>query len=121
MNYAKLIGGGFGIYAVIFVLWSIFVAYGFSEGIVPQIISVIVAFIVTYFAGKIVNAHSAREMLKYSFGWLVIVALLDVVASVPFTGWELFLDWNIWVGYAIVLFVPLLTMNKPAEIPQQNA
>lgn len=107
MRLGKLLGWGVVIYALMFLLWSIFVAYGFSMGFAPRALGLIFLIGICLIAGRSVRMHSWKDVLPYSIGWVVVIAMLDALLSVPFTGWQIFLDWNIWVGYGIVLLVPL--------------
>src|SRR3990167_3248034 len=89
MRYRKLLGWGIAIYAVMFLMWSGFVTYGFIEG----------------FA---LGFHRWLDILPYSLSWALLMAILDGVFSVPYTGWQMYFDWNIWFGYAVVAITPLL-------------
>ncbi len=108
MKYAPLVGWGFCIYATMFLAWSGFVLYGFTEGIVPRIAGLAILVAVALVAGRALKFHAWKDVLPYSAFWMLEVAVLDIIFSVPFTGWQLFADWNIWVGYLLVFSVPML-------------
>ena len=108
VKYGPLVGWGFVIYATMFIAWSGFVMYGFTEGVLPRFAGLAVLVGVATIAGRSLRFHTWTDALPYSLFWAVEVALLDIVFSVPFTGWQLFFDWNIWVGYILVVCVPLL-------------
>lgn len=108
MRYGALLGWGIVMYAIMFLLWSGFVLYGFVEGLLPRIVGLSVLIALALLAGRSLRFHLWRDILPYSIAWTIVVVVLDVVFTVPFTGWALFSDWNIWVGYAMILFVPLL-------------
>jgi len=112
MNYTKLFGWGALIWVVAYIIATAFVAYGIGEGLVMSGVIIVAVALAAYFAGRNVAAPSAGEMLKYSLGWVIIGLVLDGVLTVPFTGWEIFMSWEIWVGYAAILLVPLLSVNK---------
>ena len=105
-----LFGWGIVIYAVMFLLWSVFVTYGFVEGIAPRILGLIVLVILAVLAGRSLKAHVWQDIIPYSICWGLIMAIFDVVMSVPFAGWQIFLDWNVWFGYGVVVFAPLLVL-----------
>ena len=107
MRIGALLGWGIVIYAVIFLAWSGFVLYGFIDGVMPRIAALAILIALALIAGRSLRFHSWRDILPYSIAWTVVAALLDVVFSVPFAGWSLYLDWNVWVGYSMILFVPL--------------
>ena len=96
------------IYAVMYLAWSGFVLYGFTSGILPRLLALLVLIITATIAGRSLAFSSWKDILPYSVGWLIVIALLDAVFSVPYAGWQLYTDWNVWVGYALVCAVPLL-------------
>ena len=108
IDYEKLIGWGVIVYAVMFLLWSGFVAYGFVDGILPRLIGMAVLIGIMYKAGKSLPISAWQAALPYALGWVIIVAILDIILSVPFAGWNIFLDWNLWVSYSLIFVVPLI-------------
>ena len=108
MKYFSALGWGIVIYALMYLAWSGFVIYGFAQGIGPRICGLAVLVLVSTIAGRALKFSSWKDVLPYSIAWCVVVALLDIVFTVPFSGWGLYSDWNIWIGYALVVLVPLL-------------
>lgn len=98
---------GVSIYAAMYLLWSGFTLYGFSTGALPHIVSLVVLVNLVFAAGISLRYHSWRDILPYSALWTITIAALDALFSVPFYGWSLYADWNLWVGYLLVLLVPL--------------
>lgn len=109
MKFGLLFGWGIAIYAVMFLVWSGFVTYGFVDGMAPKIVSLLILIGVTVIAGQSLRFHSWSDILPYSILWVVMMAILDGIFSVPYSGFALYLDPNIWFGYAIVLIAPLLS------------
>ena len=107
MRYGELLGWGIVIYAVVFLAWTGFLTYGIVEGYLPIVFNFAVLVGVTFVAGKAVRLPRWSDILPYSVGWALIVWLFDVVLSVPFAGWQMFYDWHVWAGYALVVAVPL--------------
>lgn len=108
MKLGKAIGWGVCIYAVMHLVWDGFTLYGFVQGFLPRLCGILVLVIMATIAGRSLRFASWRDILPYSFVWTVIIALFDAVYSVPFIGWQLYADWSVWVGYALVTLVPLL-------------
>lgn len=98
---------GIVIYALMYLAWNGFVLYGFAVGLMPRIFSLLILIMLATIAGRSLRFTSARDILPYSVGWMVIVGLLDAIYTVPFAGWMIYGDWNIWVGYLLVALVPL--------------
>lgn len=107
MSLSRALGWGIVIYAIMYLVWNGFVLYGFVDGILPRAASLIVLIALSLIAGRSLKRHSAMDILPYSFIWVVIIALFDALYTVPYAGWGMYADWNLWVGYALVLLVPL--------------
>ena len=124
MKYGALFGWGIVIYAIMFLLWSGFVTYGFVDGLAPRIIGLLVLIATTLIAGRSLRFQAWSDILPYSFLWAVIMGLFDAVFSVPYSGWQLYLDWNVWFGYALVAIVPLfspyLRFQRTSSSPTQR-
>ena len=105
-----LFGWGIVIYAVMFLLWSVFVTYGFVEGMAPRIFGLVILVVLAVLAGRSLKASTWYDIIPYSVCWGLIMAVFDVVMSVPFAGWQIFLDWNVWFGYGVVALAPLLVL-----------
>lgn len=110
LKLGLLFGWGIVIYAVMFLLWSAFVTYGFVLGWAPRVIGLLVLIITTVAAGRTLRANSWHDILPYSLSWGVMMALLDGLMSVPLAGWQVFADWNVWFGYAVVAVGPFLAL-----------
>lgn len=122
LKFGSLLGWGIMIYAVMFLMWSAFVTYGFVEGFAPRVVTFVILIATTVIAGRSLRANSSRDILPYSISWGVMMVILDSVMSVPLAGWQIFADWNIWFGYAIVVLAPLLALYPqfsrfPVRIP----
>ena len=105
-----LFGWGAVIYAVMFLAWSAFVTYGFVEGLAPRVLGLVILVALAVIAGHSLRAHSWHDILPYSVCWGIIIAVFDILMSVPFGGWQIFFDWNVWFGYGVVVFAPLLAL-----------
>jgi len=112
MNYKKLFGFGVMIWAVAYLIATAFVAYGAMDALWAKTVLILVVAVVVFLAGKNLKSASVMNALKYSASWVVIGLILDMILTVPFTGWEIFSTWDLWVSYALVLLLPLLTVQK---------
>lgn len=108
MKYGALLGWGIVIYAIMALAWSGLVIYGFAGTLVSRILVLCVLIIVTTIAARTLRFHSWKDILPYSCTWAVMMGLLDAIYTVPFSGWSIFSDWNLWIGYTLVAIVPLL-------------
>ncbi len=109
MKYGSLLGWGVVIYAVMSLTWSGLVMYGLAVGMLSLFFRLCVLIIVTTIAGHSLRFHSWKDILPYSMFWAIMMAALDAIYTVPFSGWAIYSDWYLWVGYGLVALVPLLT------------
>lgn len=109
MKWGSLFGWGIAIYAVMYLFWNGLVLYGFVSGLAPRVLSIAVLIAVTGIAARSLRYASAKDIAPYSIAWAIIAGLLDIIFTVPYAGWAMFSDWNIWVGYALVATIPVLT------------
>lgn len=106
---SRAIGWGIVIYAVIYLLWSGLVMYGLATGIASLVVRIACLALVTTIAARSLDFHNWRDLLPYSFAWAVVAALLDAVFLVPFSGVALYSSLGVWVGYSLVVVIPLLS------------
>lgn len=107
MKYGALIGWGICIYAIMTLAWTGLALYGFAGTWGSRVAELIVLIITVTIAGRSLRFNSWKDILPYSILWVVIMALLDAVYTVPLSGWGIYADWNLWLGYALVALVPL--------------
>lgn len=108
MKYGALLGWGIVIYAVMSLLWSGLVIYGIADTTISLFLRLALLIILTTIAGHSLRFHSWKDILPYSVFWAIMMGVLDAVYTVPFSGWSLYGDWYLWVGYGLVAVVPLL-------------
>ena len=95
------------IYAVMKLVWSGLILYGFADGLLPRLVQLATLIILCAIAGRSLRFNSWTDILPYSVFWMIEVLLIDAVFSFPVAGVALYLDWNLWVGYALVVLLPL--------------
>lgn len=119
MKYGALVGWGIAIYAVMSLVWSGFVIYNVSQGLFPRAIELLVLILLALIAGRSLNLHNWKDILPYSFAWAFEAVLLDAIYTVPFSGWGIYSSATLWVGYAVLVVIPLssgLFRHQP-ELP----
>ena len=107
----KMCGYGVIIWVVAFIVASIFVGFQIT-GMWKQIITTLAVVIAAFMLAKKLNISSVKEMLKYSFIWVVVGVILDYFITVKFTGKEFLMSKEMWIGYVLILLVPLLAVKK---------
>lgn len=107
MKYFSIVGWGIAIYAIMSLMWSGFITHGFVEGLAPRIVGMVVLIGLALYAGSSLRLGQWSDILPYSIGWAVMMGILDAIFSVPYVGWQLYADLNVWFGYILVLVAPL--------------
>ena len=112
VKLARLFGWGIAIYAVMFLIWSGFITYGFASGLQPKILAFCALITMALLAGRSLHFSSWKDIAPYSFLWALIIAILDAIFAVPHAGWEIYSNASVLVGYALVFVVPLFTYER---------
>lgn len=112
MNYKKIFGYGAAVWATAYITATVLMVYGMFDNVMAKAILVLIVAGAAYLAGRSLNLDSIISILKYSVVWLIMAAILDTVITVPFAGWGLFTQWNIWLGYTAILLMPLAGISK---------
>ena len=82
--------------------------YGYRGTNVLPIVELAILLVVTTVAARSLKFHSWKDILPYSICWMLVVAGLDALYTVPFSGTQMYTNWQLWVGYALVVLLPLL-------------
>jgi len=112
MNYKKIIGWGFTIFAIIYLVMSGFVAYNMQDSWLAKGVGLALVILLALAAGRNTKASLHWEMFKYSVGWTFIVLVLDLILTVPFNGWKIFSQWQIILSYFFLIIMPLFVVKK---------
>ena len=123
MSWKKALGFGALIWAIMFVVVSILVAYGFvASGGGSTLFSwllAILSLVVTYVAAMYIAPKSSMEAIQYGLVFAVVGIILDFLISQRFAP-GMFSSVPYWVTYVLMVFVPLLGVKKmPAQMGQQ--
>ena len=111
VSYSKLIGWGIVIYGIMSLAWTACVVYGFGDSWISHVLQLLVLVVVLSIATRSLSRASWRDIVPYSFGWMIIVVALDAFYTVPISGLAIFSDWNVWVGYALMAVIPLIASH----------
>jgi hypothetical protein len=109
MKIGSVLGWGIVIYAVVHLVWTGTLIHAIDGVLISRILVIAALCITTVLATRALNLHTERDILPHAIGWVIVIAVLDAFFTVPFTGWGLYTDWNVWVGYLLVLFIPIMT------------
>lgn len=112
-NY-KFWGYGIIIWAVAFIVASIFIAFE-TSAVIMNTVTALAVVLTAFLLAKTVSLASRKAMLKYSFCWVIVVFILDALVTSQFTAWDFLSSWYVWLAYALILFVPLLAVKVVSQ------
>ena len=119
MKWGALIGWGITIYAVLSLAWSGLVIYGVAQGLAPRLVELCVLILLALIAGRSLHFSSLKDILPYSFAWAIEAVVLDAIYTVPFSGWGVYSNITLWLGYGVLVIVPLFAVafRRVPELP----
>lgn len=100
-NIKKAVGYGVGVYVVLFLYWSLLMAFGQGEAAWGMYVSLAITLFAARFAAVKTGATDMATLIKYAVVFAIMMALCDVVITVRFTGFEIFSMLGTYVAYAI--------------------
>lgn len=97
------------IYAIAFLVASAFVAFKVeTAGIVPWIVTTAAVLITAFILAKRLDLQNTKQALIYGVIWIMVLVVLDLAMTIPFTGIEYFYDWKAYLGYVLVFLMPAI-------------
>ncbi len=115
MNWKKGVWFALLLWIIMFVVASIFVAFGVSSGAWMSIIMLaIIAVLAFVFAGY-VSPKTTGQAFSYGLLWAIVGIFLDYVISNKFVP-DMFASTYYWVSYLLVVLVPFLAIKKTPAI-----
>lgn len=113
MNWKKYLLPPLAIYAVIFLFISALIGAKIDQHATwVWVVSLCVSAVGLYIATNYVKPPNWQAALKYGLVWLVIFFILDLILTVPFTGWGYFHECQAYISYAITLVIPTVFAGK---------
>lgn len=107
---------GIAIYAVMYLLWSGLVIYGLAAGLLSLGVRLLALAVITTIAARALRMPTWKDLLPYTIAWAAVAVLLDAIFLVPFSGWSLYATWSVWVGYALVAIIPVVTSLRQSRM-----
>jgi len=117
MNWKKAIGFGVLLWVLMFVIVSAFIGFKVPESMWLNIGYAIISGVISFVLAGYAKPKSLGMALGYGVSWVVVGVILDAIVTMRFNP-EIFMAWELWLGYGLVLLAPLLRVKKaPAMTP----
>lgn len=111
MDFKKAIGFGVLIWILMFVVVSIFIGFNIYDKAIVKILTAIIGGIIVFIIAGKVKLETKNIALSYGIMWVLTGIILDAIITMRFNS-KIFSDWSLWLGYVLVLLVPLLRVKK---------
>ena len=107
MRIAPILGWGFVIYAVPYLVWTILSTHGMTVGTIPVFIQLCALAFTTLVAGSALRLRAWQDILPYSVSWMLMFVIFAVLTTpLPETAAHQGMLGS-WVQYALVALAPL--------------
>ena len=101
------------IYAVIFLFISALIGAKIdAHALWVWIVNLGISVVGLYIATNYVKPKTWQDGLKFGAVWVVVLVILDLILTVPFTGAGYFSDWRSYVPYVLTLIIPTVLSKK---------
>jgi phosphatidylserine synthase len=117
-NWKKGLGFGALVWAVMFIVVCILLAYKMPQNMLFTVIVTVITLVAVFFFAKNIAPKNYMEALEYGLIFAIIGIILDFLISRMFAP-NIFKEVYYWVSYLLVVLVPLLTVKK-VKIESQN-
>lgn len=113
-DWKKLVIPPVAIYAAVFLFISALIGFKIDQTATwVWVVTLVISILGLYIATRSTKPGSWQQGLKYGSVWLVILIILDLVLTVPFTGLSYFSDWRSYLPYLLAIALPTLLPRKP--------
>ena len=113
LTWQKLILYPTAIYAVVFLFISALIGFGIDQTASWVTFATLAISIVgLYIASRVAKVDSTKNAVTLGLVWVVMMVILDLVLTMPFTGAEYFFSWTTYLAYAITFIMPVLFSKK---------
>ena len=110
MNLLKFLGFGVLIWDVVFITDAVLKTFEIFPSLITQIVFIVIT-IITFLLSENLEINSEKDIFKYGVAWAMVMIFLDVTVASCCMGWRSFYLYNTWINYAIVIFIPILTIR----------
>ena len=116
MKFHLILGWGIVIYASVALAWAAIGAYGFYGEPISRILELVALLFVCILAGRSLKFRLWKDILPYSIGWAFVAFLIDAFICAPSGSWSVYQDVSTWVGYILIIVLPLLAPYTKGKI-----
>ncbi|OGY27887.1 MAG: hypothetical protein A2Z42_02290 [Candidatus Woykebacteria bacterium RBG_19FT_COMBO_43_10] len=101
------------IYATIFLFISALIGFKIDQtALWIWIVTLVISIVGLYIATGYAKPANLQEGLKYGAVWVVVLVILDLILTLPFTGAEYFSDWRSYIPYVLTLVIPTVLASQ---------
>ena len=110
-NWKKGLGFGIIVWAVMFIVVCILLAYKMPQNMLFTVIVTAITLVAVFFFAKNIAPKNYVEALEYGVVFVIVGIILDFLISRMFAP-NIFKEVSYWVSCLLVALIPLLTVKK---------
>lgn len=109
LTWQKLVLYPVAIYAAIFLFISALIGFKIDQtaGWVTWA-TMAISIIGLYIASRAANVKDTKKALILGLIWVIVMVVLDLILTLPFTGAVFFKTWTTYLAYAITFIMPVV-------------
>ena len=111
LNWKKGIMFGALVWAVMFIVVCILLAYKMPQNMIFSVIVTAISLLAVYFLAKNIAPKSFGQAIKYGLIFAIVGIILDFLISSKFAP-NIFDSMSYWISYLLIVFVPMLAVKK---------
>ena len=113
VDWKKYVIPPIAIYAAVFLFISALIGAKIDQHAAwVWIVTLAISIVGLYIATGYVKPKNWQEGAKYGVMWLVILFILDLILTLPFTGVGYFSDWRSYLPYVLTLAIPIVLAGR---------
>lgn len=113
LTWKKLILYPAAIWAVIYLFICALIGFKLNASADwVMMVTTIISIIGLYIASRAANIKELKKALILGLMWVIVMVILDLVLTLPFTGVGYFSSWKTYLAYAITFLTPIIISFK---------
>lgn len=109
LTWQKLILYPAAIWAVIYLFICALVGFKMDTSASwVWIVTIIISIIGLYIASRAANIKELKKALILGLVWVIVMVILDLILTLPFTGATYFSSWKTYLAYGIAFLMPTI-------------
>jgi hypothetical protein len=113
LTWQKVVLYPLAIYAAIFLFISALIGFKIDQTAPwASIASYVISIAGLYIASRAAKMDTRKNAVLLGLSWVIVMVILDLILTRPFTGWGYFQSWQAYLSYALTFIIPSIFSAK---------